>query len=153
MANIVAGKIVLGEKCKLYLDELGVGEGTWAEVDRVGDVSLSQSHNEVEINERAIDEVGVVLGKKNRELTFQLTRRPGNEIYDAFLLAFRTKAIVGMAVMSHGILLGGAQGYQADMYVTKFDDNQATGGAIVDVALKRAADSDTAPADVTVVAA
>lgn len=153
MANIVAGKIVLGENCKLYLDEEGVGESTWDLIDRVAEVALSQSHNEVEIDERAVDEIGVLLGKKNRELTYKLTRRPGHPVYDAIRDAFINKTPLGIAVMSHAILLGGSQGYQSDMVVTKFDDSQATSSGQVDVAMKRDANSETAPADVTVVAA
>ena len=147
----MAGEIRIGGKSKLYIDAAGVGEGTWALVNRVGDVALNSSRRTVEVNERAEDETAVLVSKKTRTLTLNLTRRPGNAQYEAIRTAFETGQFIGVAVMESGIDVVGTKGYQADMNVTEFNDDQAIDGAVVPVTLMRAAESDTPPAMVTVV--
>lgn len=147
----MAGEVKIGLKSKLYIDAAGVGEGTWQEAGKVGDVGVNQTRNEVEIKERDQEEVGIVVAHKVRELTIQLTRRPGNAVYEAFRTAYENGTYIGVAAMESGIDVVGTKGYQADMHVTQFNDNQAIESGVNDVTLKRAADSPTPPALVTVV--
>lgn len=143
----VDGSPRLGKNKKLYIDVDGdIATPTWVLADKIQGLNKNRSHALAEIEERGEDEVLVLPGHTTSEITFQLTSRPGNSIYDALEDAFEAKTKVGAAVMSGLIANSGERGLQGEFYVTQFDDDQGNTSTAVAVTLRLAADYDTAPA-------
>lgn len=146
------GGAVIGKNCKLYIVADGdlSGTPTWAESGKVQGVNSNSSYNLAEIEERDQDDVLVLPGHRTREVTFQLTFRPGDTIFDAIQDAYEDATKIGVAVMSGAIDDVGQRGYQAEVYVTQFDHDQSNTASSVAVTLRPAADYTTAPAFVEI---
>ena len=65
--------------------------------------------------------------------------------YDYLEDAFENGTKIGIAMMTGEIATSGERGYQAEMYVTGFDDDQAHDSTSVQATLRPAADYTTAP--------
>jgi hypothetical protein len=145
------GNPIHGKLCKAYVDVDGsIATPTWVEAGKIQGLTKTEGRNVVEIAERAEDEVLVLLSHKTREISFELTRRPGNAVYDAIEDAFEAGTKIGVAIMSGGIAVVGSRGYQAEVYVTQFDDDQGHESSTRAVTLRPAADYTTAPAHVEI---
>lgn len=148
----VTGKPKLGKARKLYIDVDGdIASPTWVEAGKIQGLSKSYSHNVAEIEERDEEEALVLLGHKVREITFELTVRPGNAVYDAIEDAFENQTKLGAAIFSGAIATSGERGYQAEVYVTNWDDDEAHTNSTVSITIRPAADYVTAPAFVETV--
>ena len=142
----VTGKPTLGKNRKFYIDVDGaIATPTWTLAGKIQGLQLSGPHNVAEIEEREEEEVLVLLAHKKRTLSLQLTHRPGNTIYDAIQDAYENQTKIGVAIMSGPIANSGERGYQAEMYVEDFDDDQGHTNTAVAVTLRPAADYATAP--------
>jgi len=136
----------IGRLHKLYVDADGdIATPTWVEYGEIQGGNRSQGKDLAEIKERGLDETVVLPGHKTREVSITLTKRPGNVNFDILQTAFETDAKVGIAMMTGPIATSGEQGYQAEMYVTQFDDNQENDSTTVNCTLKAAADYVTPP--------
>lgn len=148
----VTGKPKIGKARKLYIDVDGdIAIPTWDEAGKIQGLTKSFSKNLAEIEERGEDDVLVMPGHNPREISFELTVRPGDAIYDALETAFETNAKVGAAIMSGDITNSGERGYQAEVYVTGWSDDEAHTNTAVSVTVRPAADYDTPPAFVEIV--
>ncbi|MGC1272796.1 MAG: hypothetical protein WBC44_03750 [Planctomycetaceae bacterium] len=146
-----AGAAIIGKNRKLYVDVDGsLATPMWVEAGKIQGATKNSSRNVAEIEERAEEDVLVLLGHKSREVTFQLTFRPGDTTYDAIEDAYENGTKLGIAVMSGTITEVGQRGYQAEVYVTQFDDDQANTGSAVGVTVRPCADYVTAPAFVEI---
>ena len=142
----MSGEVKIGRLHKLYVDADGdIAVPTWVEYGEIQGGSRTGQRDVSEIKERAFDETLVMLGHKNREISLTATKRPGNTNFDLLQAAFESGAKVGIAMMTGPIATSGEQGYQAEMYVTGFDDDQANDATTVAVTLRPAADYVTAP--------
>ncbi|MFV0445671.1 MAG: hypothetical protein ACK5Q5_18980 [Planctomycetaceae bacterium] len=145
------GKAIIGKLCKAYIDVDGdIAGPTWVEAPKIQGLSKTSSRNLAEIAERGEDDVLVLPSHINREISFELTRRPGDTVYDTLENAFEDGTKVGVAIMTGGIAVSGSRGYQAEVYVTQFDDDQGHEGTTVSVTVRPAADYTTAPAHVAI---
>ena len=137
---------MIGLDSKLYLDAAGAGVGTWTELDIVGDVNVSLSHNEATRKNRASVWEKVSLGQKMAEISFDMTRDPSNAGYVSLRTAWIDRSDIGVAAMSEAILTIGSEGLQADCKVVGFDVNEGLEeDETVSVTLKPSADSATEP--------
>lgn len=144
------GRVVPGKKLKLYIDPDGVGESSWAEASKIGNVKRNGSWSEGEVAERDSKYTGVVLGHLTEEITVELTRRPGNTVYDAIMAAMAAGTYIGVAIADGPIATAGTKAFEADMNVLSRDDDQGHTGTTISISLKLAAESPTAPAEVVV---
>lgn len=142
----MAGEARLGRLHKLYIDADGdIESPTWVEYGEIQGASRSNPRDVAEVKERGLDETTVLLGHKTRELSLTVTKRPGNTNYDILEEAFESGSKVGVAMMTGPIATAGERGYQAEMYVTNWDDDQAHDATSATVTLRPAADYTTAP--------
>ncbi len=148
----LTGKVKLGKARKLYIDVDGdIAIPTWVEAGKIQGLSKSYGHNVAEIEERDVEDVTVMLGHKTREISFELTVRPGDAVYDAIEDAFENQTKIGVAVFSGPIATSGERGFEAEAYVTDWSDDEAHTNSSVSITLRPAADWDTAPAFVKTV--
>lgn len=147
----VTGVPRIGKAKKLYIDVDGdIATPTWVLADKIQGLNKNRSKALAEIEERGESEVLVMPGHKSSVITFQLTSRPGNTIYDALEDAFNNDTKIGAAIMSGLIANAGERGLQGEFYVVQFDDDQAHTGSAVAVTLRLAADYTTAPSFVEI---
>lgn len=147
----LTGKPKIGKLKKFYIDVDGdIAAPTWVEVGTIQGLTKNSGRNVAELEERGEEEVLVMLGHKTREVTFQLTCRPGSTTYDAIEDAFENGTKIGIAAMTGPIATVGERGYQAEVYVTQFDDDQGHTNSAIAVTVRAAADYDTAPAHVEI---
>lgn len=146
-----AGAAINGRVQKLYIDVDGdIATPTWVEYGKIQGASLNGPRDVSEIKERDVEETTVLLGHKNRELSLSVTRRPGHTTYDVLQDAYETGSKVGVALMTGTITEVGQRGYQAEMKVTGWDDDQAHDNSAISVTLRPAADFVTPPAFVEI---
>ena len=142
----LTGGALIGRLHKLYIEPTAdLATPTWEEYGKIQGASRTGQRDVAEVKERDLEDTTVLLGHKNREITLPVTRRPGNTQYDALEDAFESGAKIGIAMMTGAIATSGERGYQAEMYVTGFDDDQAHDSTQVSVTLRPAADYVTAP--------
>lgn len=147
----VTGKPTIGKARKFYVDVDGsIAVPTWVLAGKIQGLSMNSSHNVAEIEERGESDVLVLPGHKTREISLQLTHRPGDATFDAIQDAYENQTKLGVAVMSGLITNVGERGYQAEVYVTQFDDDQGHTNSAIAVTLRPAADYVTAPAFVEI---
>lgn len=142
----MAGEARIGRLHKLYVDADGdIAVPTWVEYGEIQGGGRSDQRDLAEVKERGLDETTVMLGHKSREVSLTLTKRPGNTNFDLLQAAFDTGAKVGIAMMTGAIATSGEQGFQAEMYVTAFNDDQANDSTTVSATLRPCADYVTPP--------
>lgn len=147
----LTGAALLGRLHKLYIEPTAdLALPTWAEYGKIQGANRTGQRDVSEVKERDLEDTTVLLGHKNREISLPITRRPGNTEYDALEDAFENGTKIGIAMMTGTITSSGERGYQAEMYVTGFDDDQAHESNAVQVSLRPAADYVTAPAFVEI---
>lgn len=147
----LTGKPKIGKLKKFYIDVDGsIASPTWVLVGTIQGLSKNSSRAVAELEERGEDEVLVMIGHKTNEVTFQLSCRPGQTIYDAIETAYQNGTKIGIAVMTGVITDVDERGYQAEVYVTQFDDDQAHTSSAISVTVRAAADYTTAPAHVEI---
>lgn len=135
----------LGIEGMAFYSTTGVG-GTWLDLDIIGDVRMSLSHKEGEIDDRAQTWEGTLIGHKVGSVTFRLSRKVANSVWEAMRDAFVAKTELGFAFMSGDIVTVGSEGLQANCYVVGFDVSEPDDGpATVDVTVKPSGKSSTAP--------
>lgn len=140
------GEAKIGRLHKFYVDADGdIAIPTWVEYGEIQGASRTGQRDVAEVKERGIDETLVMLGHKNREISLPITKRPGNANFDILQTAYEDGSKVGVAMMTGEITTVGEQGYQAEMYVTGFDDDQAHDATMAQVTLRPCADYTTAP--------
>ena len=141
------GAPILGKLCRAYVEPTATIEGgTWEELGRIQGLTKNGSRNVAEIAEREEEEVLVLVSHKTREISFDITRRPGSAGYDAVEAAFEGGTKIGLTVLTGDIEDADSRGYQAEVYVTQFDDDQGHEATTVSVTCRPAADYTTAPA-------
>lgn len=137
--------VYLGIDAKAYYSTTGVG-GTWVLLPIIGDVRIPLQHGEAEVKDRSSSWTKVLVGLKNASVTFRLTRRTGNAVYEVLRDAWINRTKLGFAFMSEAIATVGSEGLQADMVIVGFDlaepDEEA---ATVEVTLKPSALSSIEP--------
>lgn len=143
----LTGTLKIGRLHKLYVEaSADLVSPTWVEYGKIQGASRTQQRDVAEVKERDLEETLVELGHINREITLQISRRPGlTSTYDILEAAFESGANVGIAMMTGTITTAGERGYQAEMKVTGFDDDQAHDSTMVAVTLRPAASYTTAP--------
>lgn len=147
----VTGTPRIGKARKCYLDIDGdIASPTWVELGKIQGLSKNYGRNLAELEERDVDDVTVMPGHMNREVTIELTHRPGNTSFDAIQDAHEAGSKIGLAIMSGVITNAGEVGYQAEFYVTGWDDDEAHTNSTVSVTVRPAADFTTAPAFVQI---
>lgn len=145
------GKPRIGKARKCYIDVDGdIETPMWVELGKIQGLSKSYSRNLAEIEERDVDDVTVEVGHMNREITIELTHRPGDTNFDAIQDAHENGTNIGLAIMSGDITTNGERGYQAEFKVTGWDDDEAHTNSAVSVTVRPAADYETAPAFVEI---
>lgn len=145
------GSARLGRTRKLYIDADGdIAIPTWVEAGKIQGLTHNRSRNVAEIEERDEDDVLVLPANLNREISFDLTFRPGNTTYDTIEAAFEAGTKIGVAVMSGDIAASGERGIQAEVYVTQFNTDEAHTSSAVAVTVRPAGDYATAPAFVEI---
>jgi hypothetical protein len=122
------------------------------EYGEIQGATRTQQRDVAEVKERNFLETTVELGHLNTEITLQISRRHGNANYDVLEAAARSGASVGVAMMTGTITDVGERGYQAEMKVVGFDDDQAHDSTMVSVTLRASATRVTDPAYVTIAA-
>lgn len=146
------GSALLGRVHKLFVDPAGdLTTPTWTEYGKIQGASRSGGKDVAEIKERDLIDTTVLPGHRNTEITLPITRRPGDTEYDALEDAFHNDAKISIALMTGEVATIGERGYQAEMYVTQWDDDQAHDGTAVQVTLRPAADYVVAPDFIEVV--
>ena len=141
----------IGRLHMFYVDADGdIATPTWVLYGKIQGANRTQQRDVAEIKERDLDETLVMLGHKNREITLPITKRPGDTNYDILEAAFESGAKVGIAMMTGPIATSGERGYQAEMYVTGFDDDEAHDATTINVTLRPCGDYVTAPAFVQI---
>lgn len=147
----MSGEARIGRLHKLYLDADGdIASPMWVEYGKIQGGSRSGSRDVSEIKERDLDETTVMLGHKSREISLTITKRPGDTNYDILEAAWETGVKVGVAMMTGPIATVGERGFQAECYVTAWDDDQANDSTTIAVTLRPCADYVTAPAFVEI---
>ena len=142
----LSGGALIGRLHKIYIElDADLATPTWGLYGKIQGGNRSGNRDVSEIKERDLDDTTVLLGHKNREITIPITRRPGNAQYDALEEAFENGTKIGIAMMTGLIATVGERGYQAEMYVTNWDDDQAHDSSTIQVTLRPAADYVTAP--------
>jgi len=144
------GAPILGKNCRLYHSSAVLSSASWTEVGKIQGLNKTQGKDVAEIKERGLNETVVLPGHVTREVSFQLTRRPGNTQYDAIADAFENGTKICLAVMTGTITEEGQRGYQAMWHVTQFDDDQAHDSTAVNVTIRPAADYGSGDAPVAV---
>lgn len=145
------GGPINGRLCKLYLDVDGsIASPTWVELGKVQGAAKTSQRDLAEVKERVFDETTVLLGHNTKEFTVQLTRRPADTNYDTIEDAHESGAKVGIALMTGTITEVGQRGFQGEVYITGFDDDQSHDSTTVNVTFRPAADYTTAPAIVEI---
>lgn len=141
----------IGRLHKLYVDADGsIASPTWVEYGEIQGASRSGGRDVAEVKERGLSETTVMLGHKTREISLTVTKRPGNTNFNILQTAYETGAKVGIAMMTGAIATVGEQGFQAECYVTQFDDDQAHDSTTATATLRPCADYVTAPAFVEI---
>lgn len=146
-----SGKIVLGKDAVAYIapditSEEGWDDVTFAPLGKLQGLNKTQGKDVAEIKERDINETTVLTGHFNREISLQLSRRPGNTQYERFAGAFEAGTPVPMAISSGPLTVPGHRGIMAEMEVTQFDDDQAHESTVIAVTLRPSGNYTLAPA-------
>lgn len=111
---------VIGGAGKTYYDTVGVGVGTWTEIDAVIDVTTNSELNVGEIKDRSLTDVLVLAAKRNTSFDVNINYKPGDAGYEAFRDAYTNRRNIGLAVMTGAIATAGSEGWQCDCLVTSF---------------------------------
>jgi len=129
---------VLGMNCKLYVDEDGVGVGTWVLAENVKDVTLTLETAEADVTTRANDGWrATVATLKEATIECEMQWDTADTIFTAIQTAFLTNATIGVAAMDGLITTPGSQGLVADMAVVSFSRSEPLEeAATVSVTLK-----------------
>lgn len=147
----VSGAGEIGYLEELYYDADGsIASPTWVSVPGVQDVQQSNQSNKAEIAERNVDYVGVVPTHKVYSLTATITKRNGDTDYDALKSAHEANTKIGLAAMTGPIATIGEKGFQAEVYVTGWDDDGSHEGSAVTVTFEPAHNPTTAADHVTI---
>lgn len=140
------GAARIGRLHKLYIEATAnLATPTWVEFGKIQGGNRTGQRDVSEVKERDEEDTLVMLGHRNREITLTITKRPGNTEYDVLETASESGAKVGIAMMTGDITTTGERGYQAEMYVTGWDDDQAHDSTVINATLRPAADYTTAP--------
>lgn len=153
--EVGAGAPQIGKNCRAYYSTAVLATPTWVHAGKLQGLNKTGGRDVAEVKERDLDETTVLRGHKNREISFQLTRRPGNTFYDLCRKAFEAEdgtddAILIMAIMNGPMTTPGVDGYQAEFVVTQFDDDQAHDSTSVAVTIRPTANYTTAPSAIVV---
>lgn len=112
-----------GRKSKLYFDETGAGQGSWTELKKVGDVNMPDSRNMSAINTRESGFQMNAPGQRVVEITCNLKLKNGDANTEAIRDAYEDETVIGIANYIGDMADIGAQGFQADCYVSEFPKN------------------------------
>ena len=146
-----SGEALQGRLHKLYIDPAGdMTTPTWTEYGKIQGGGQTSGRDVSELKERDTDETTVLLGHRNNEQSLTITRRHGNTQFDALRTAHINGSKISIAMMTGTITDSGERGYQAEMYVTQFDDDQSHESNSISVTLRPAADYVVAPGYVTI---
>jgi len=111
-----------GHEGKLYVSEDGIGAPSWVEVLLARNVKLTPSHTELDVSTRGGGGwKQTALGLTDVTIDVELLYDPEDEPTILIEAAFVTKAVIGLADTSKGILVSGSRVFQADCVVSKFD--------------------------------
>lgn len=145
------GEARIGRLHKFYVDADGdIAAPMWVVYGKIQGASRTGQRDVAEVKERDQEDTLAMLGHKNREISVTVTKRPGDTNYDILQTAFETGAKVGIAMMTGEITTVGEQGYQAEMYVTGFEDPEEHDATTNVVTLRPCADYTTPPAFVEI---
>lgn len=143
--------MTVGLDMKLYYDTAGAGNGTWVELDIVGDVSVADSFNKATRKIRKNKVQRTVLGQRVHGLTVPVTYIKGDPGWNALKTAYDAGDIIGMAAMSEEIINSGAEGVQGDYYITDFPSDQPLEeDNVYNLTFEPAAEADDDPEMVTI---
>ena len=116
----MTAEAIIGEEGQLLYDGVGVGVGTWAELDAVIDVTGNAERAAAEIKDRSLDDVLVLPGKRTISVEGNINYKPGDAGFEAMRDAFLNKRNIGIAVMTGPIATVGSEGWQFDAQVVSF---------------------------------
>ena len=146
----LTGSGEVGYTEEVYYDADGdIASATWVLVPGVQDVQQNSSKNKAEIAERNVAVVGVEVTHTVYSVDITITKRNGNTDYDALRAAYEAGTRIGIAVMSGPIATAGEKGFQAEAYITGWNDDGAHEGSTVQITVEPAANPTTAAALVT----
>lgn len=143
---------ITGKAHKAYIDVDGsIASPTWVLLTAViGTSGTGGTWSTFEASPRDVDFTLVKPVSLDVKPTITMARRPGTTGYDTLLTAFRTKAKVGLALMTDLIAQAGSKGLQGEFYVTGCDADEAPESGEVTFTVGLAIDYVTAPAYVVI---
>lgn len=149
----LTGDVKIGRLHKLYIEpSADLALPSWVEYGKIQGANKTGQKDRSEIKERDLAITTEISGHRKDEITLTLTKRPGNTEYDALEDAAQGDNIkIGIALMTGDIATPGERGFQAEMIVVGWDDDQAHDNSTVQVTLAPSANYVTAPAFVETV--
>lgn len=149
MALAGAGEVGFTEE--IYYDADGdIASPTWVLIPGVQDVQESSTYNKAEIAVRNVDVVGVVPTHEVYSVDVTITKKNGHTDYDALRAAYQAKTKIGVAVMSGPIATVGEKGFQAEAYITAWNNDGSHEGSAVTITIEPAANATTAATVATI---
>lgn len=143
---MAAGDARIGRLHELHVDADGdIASPTWVEYGEIQGGNRTSQRNVSEVAERGLDEITVMLGHKKKEMSFTITKRPGNTNFDLIQAAHESGAKIGIAMMTGPIATSGEQGFQGEVYVTGFDSDESNESTVCSITMMPCADYTTAP--------
>ncbi len=118
--------LTVGQDNKLYYNSATNASPTWVLIDKVGDVTLSMSISEAEVDLRVTDYLLGLPAKISASLNLNLASDPGGTVHDALRTAALARTAKQMAVASGAIATSGTQYFKAFMHFTEFPWAQET---------------------------
>lgn len=118
---------------KLYFCAAGIGgTPTWTELSGVKNVTLNVQGKEVDVTTRASGGFALAdIALMDASIEFEMPLDPADTGYQAVETAFFGRALVGMAVMSGGIITPGSRGLWADCKILQFNREESLEDAMV----------------------
>lgn len=111
----------------LYYDEEGAGgTPTWLHVPNVQDLSLPLEADEAEVSTRGGGGWKQYLqGLKDASIEWSMVWDPEDTAVQAFLTAFLSGGVIGLAVMDGPVANVGSEGLWLDVVITGFNKDEA----------------------------
>ena len=125
-----------GYSAKVYFDATplaGAPEtATWIELDIIGDATLGDDTEAVEITKRRhAGRKAYEPGQRDNEVTFDLALDPSDGGYAALKAAYESRGEIALAVMSGDITEGGIEGVAGNFIVSSWPRNEPIGAEVI----------------------
>ena len=147
----VSGAGEVGYVEEIYYDADGdIATPTWVQITGVVDVQENSTKNKAQVMVRNTAEAGVIPTHTVRSFDVTLTKRNGETVYDALKAAYEDNTKIGIAVMTGPIATTGEKGFQAEAYITQWNNDGSHEGHTVSITIEPAANATTAADYVTV---